>query len=56
MNYLIVIDDFIAFHDAFSYFADEYNLNQHTIISSNDLHGEATAKTLEECNFNSQEN
>ena len=39
--------DFVAFHDAFSYFADEYNLNQHTIISSNDLHGEATAKTLE---------
>lgn len=39
--------DFIAFHDAFSYFADEYSLNQHTIISSNDPHGEATAKTLE---------
>ena len=36
--------DFVAFHDAFSYFADEYNLNQHTIIASNDLHGEATAK------------
>lgn len=40
-------NDFIAFHDAFSYFADEYNLKQHTIISSNDPHGEATAKTLE---------
>ncbi len=40
-------NDFVAFHDAFSYFADEYNLNQHTIISSNDPHGEATAKTLE---------
>ena len=40
-------NDFIAFHDAFSYFAKEYNLNQHTIISSNDPHGEATAKTLE---------
>jgi len=40
-------NDFISFHDAFSYFADEYNLNQHTIISSNDPHGEATAKTLE---------
>ena len=39
--------DFVAFHDAFSYFAEEYNLNQHTIISSNDPHGEATAKTLE---------
>ena len=41
-------NDFVAFHDAFSYFADEYNLNQHTIISSNDPHGEATAKTLED--------
>ncbi|MFQ5476448.1 MAG: metal ABC transporter substrate-binding protein [Nitrosopumilus sp.] len=40
-------NDFVAFHDAFSYFADEYDLNQHTIISSNNLHGEATAKTLE---------
>ncbi len=39
--------DFVAFHDAFSYFAYEYNLNQHTIISSNNPHGEATAKTLE---------
>jgi zinc transport system substrate-binding protein len=40
-------NDFIAFHDAFSYFADEYNLNQHTIIPSNNPHGEPTAKTLE---------
>ena len=39
--------DFIAFHDAFSYFANEYNLKQHTIISSNDPHAEPTAKTLE---------
>ena len=39
-------NNFVAFHDAFSYFADEYNLNQHTVVSSN-LHGEATAKTLE---------
>ncbi len=31
----------------FSYFADEYNLNQHTIIPSNNPHGEPTAKTLE---------
>jgi zinc transport system substrate-binding protein len=38
--------DFVSFHDAFSYFADEYNLNQHTIISNNS-HGEVTAKTLE---------
>jgi zinc transport system substrate-binding protein len=27
--------------------ADEYDLNQHTIISSNGLHGDTTAKTLE---------
>ena len=39
--------DFIAFHDAFSYFADEYDLQQHTIIASNDPHAEPTAKTLE---------
>ena len=39
--------DFIAFHDAFSYFAEEYSLNQHSIIPTNNSHGEATAKTLE---------
>ena len=39
-------NDFIAFHDAFSYFAEEYDLNQHTIVPSNNSHGEATAKTL----------
>ena len=39
--------DFIAFHDAFSYFAEEYHLNQHTIISSNDPHIDPTSKTLE---------
>ena len=39
--------DFVSFHNAFSYFADEYNLNQHTIISSIDSHGEVTSKTLE---------
>ncbi len=41
-------DDFIAFHDAFSYFAKEYDLNQHTIIPSSNSHGEVTAKTLED--------
>ena len=40
--------DFIAFHDAFSYFSYEYGLNQHTIIQSNSPHVEPTAKTLEE--------
>jgi len=39
--------DFIAFHKAFSYFADEYNLTQHTITTSTNPHGEITAKTLE---------
>ncbi len=40
-------NDFIVFHDAFSYFADEYELNQHTIIPTTNSHGEVTAKTLE---------
>lgn len=40
-------DDFIAFHDSFSYFAKEYDLNQHTIIATTNSHGEVTAKTLE---------
>ena len=39
--------DFITFHDAFSYFAKEYGLTQHTIISSTDSHGEVTPQTLE---------
>lgn len=39
--------DFIAFHDAFSYFADEYDLNQHTIVATTNSHGEVTAKILE---------
>ena len=39
--------DFITFHDAFSYFSEEYGLTQHTIISSTDSHGEVTLKTLE---------
>jgi len=40
--------DFIAFHDAFSYFAYEYDLNQHTIVATTNSHGEVTAKTLED--------
>jgi zinc transport system substrate-binding protein len=39
--------DFITFHNAFSYFSKEYGLTQHTIISSNDSHGEVTLQTLE---------
>jgi len=40
--------DFIAFHNAFFYFAIQYNLNQHTIINSNEPYSEATSKTLED--------
>lgn len=39
--------DFIVFHNAFTYFANEYNLNQYTILSSNEPHGEPTSKNLE---------
>ncbi len=39
--------NFITFHNAFSYFSEEYGLTQHTIISSNDSHGEVTPQTLE---------
>lgn len=39
--------DFIAFHNAFSYFAIQYGLNQHTIISSNQPHEEPLSRTLE---------
>ena len=38
--------DFVAFHNAFAYFAKEYGLNQHTITST-DPHDEPTSKTLE---------
>jgi len=39
--------DFIAFHDAFSYFANQYDLNQHTVLKSNEPHEEPTSKSLE---------
>ena len=39
--------DFIAFHDAFFYFAHEYNLKQHTVTQSNDPHSEPTLKKLQ---------
>ncbi len=39
--------DFISFHNSFSYFSNQYGLNQHTIINSNEPHGEPTSKTLE---------
>jgi len=39
--------NFVTFHNAFTYFAKEYGLSQHTILSS-DPHDEPTSKTLEE--------
>ena len=39
--------DFVAFHDAFGYFAKEYGLTQHTVLKSSAVYEEATAKTLE---------
>ncbi len=39
--------DFIAFHNAFSYFAEQYGLHQHTIVKTNDPHAEPTSKSLE---------
>ncbi len=39
--------DFITFHNAFSYFAVEYGLNQHSIIDSNEPNIGPTLKTLE---------
>ena len=40
--------DFITFHNAFSYFSIQYDLNQYTIIRSNDSHSEQTLRTLEQ--------
>ncbi len=45
--------DFIAFHDAFSYFANEYDLNQHTIVGV-DANAEPTAATLQKIIQNAQ--
>ncbi|MEK6944745.1 MAG: zinc ABC transporter substrate-binding protein, partial [Thermoproteota archaeon] len=39
--------DFISFHSAFTYFADQYGLVQHSIIESNEPHAEPTSKNLE---------
>lgn len=44
---ICVKKDFLAFHDAFSYFADEYDLNQNTIIGVNPSE-EPTAITLQQ--------
>ncbi|MDX1533696.1 MAG: zinc ABC transporter substrate-binding protein [Nitrosopumilaceae archaeon] len=39
--------EFLAFHQAFSYFADEYDLIQYSITQSTDPHGEPTAKKMQ---------
>ena len=39
--------DFISFHSAFTYFADQYGLVQHSILESNNPHAEPTSKNLE---------
>ena len=40
--------DFIVYHNAFSYFANQYGLNQHPIIRAYDPHdAEPTSKTLQ---------
>lgn len=44
---ICVKKDFLAFHDAFSYFANEYGLNQNTIIGVNPSE-EPTAVTLQQ--------
>ncbi|MDA0756652.1 MAG: zinc ABC transporter substrate-binding protein [Crenarchaeota archaeon] len=39
--------DFITFHNAFTYFANEYGLTEHVIINSLDAHGDVTPQKLE---------
>ncbi len=40
--------DFLAFHDAFSYFSQEYGLHQHTIVGGLDPETEPTAQKLQQ--------
>jgi len=40
-------NEFVAFHQAYTYFAAEYNLIQHTIIKSTSPHGEVAPRTLQ---------
>lgn len=39
--------DFIAFHDAFGYFAKDYGLNQHTVLKSLEPNTEPTIQDIE---------
>ena len=40
--------DFITYHNAFSYFSDEYGLTQHTITKGVHDHSQPTAKSIED--------
>jgi len=40
--------DFITYHNAFSYFSDEYGLTQHTITKGVHSHSQPTAKSIED--------
>ena len=46
--------DFLAFHDAFSYFSKEYGLHQHTIIVGLDPESEPTAPALQQITKDAQ--
>ena len=46
--------DFLTFHDAFSYFANEYGLKQHTIVRGLDANVDPTATTLQQIIHNAQ--
>ncbi len=46
--------DFLAFHDAFSYFSVEYGLHQNTIVGGLNPEAEPTATTLEQITQKSQ--
>jgi zinc transport system substrate-binding protein len=46
--------DFLAFHDAFSYFSKEYGLNQNTIVGGLNPENEPTATKLEEITHKAQ--
>lgn len=39
--------DFLIYHNAFSYFAKQYGLQQHTIVQTNDPHADPTPKNIE---------
>ncbi len=46
--------DFLAFHDAFSYFSKEYGIHQHTIVVGLDPETEPTAPTLQQVTEDAQ--